>query len=333
MSKVITLGEIMLRLSTKVGQRISGAESFDAHYGGGEANVAVSLANFGHQVAFASKVPNNLLGKAAIQHLKAVGVDTSTMLVGGPRLGTYYLEAGIGNRAAKVIYDRAGSSFAKICENEWATELLAGAEILHLSGITAALSPRWCELLVELMQQARQQGCKVSFDINYRGNLWSQKEAGQALEKLLPHVDYCSAGKLDAIHLLGIAELTGSEDQLSSYYQAIQEKFPTIELLYSTKRVVHSASFHELTGTVWQASAYCESNTHKLDPIVDRVGGGDAFSAGILHGILTKMSLQATVDFATAAAALKHTVLGDANQFDSQEVETYLMNGSGAINR
>lgn len=332
MSKVVTLGEIMLRLSTEMGQRISTAQSFLSHYGGGEANVAVSLAQFGHSVIHATKVPDNLLGTAVIQQLRGQGVDTSAVLVGGPRLGTYYLETGIGSRAAKVIYDRAGSSFAQISKNEWSSELLSDAEILHLSGITAALTPQWCDLLVELMEMAHQKGCKVSFDINYRGNLWSQEEAGTALAKLLPHVDYCSAGKLDAIHLLGIEPCSESEDELVYYYQAIKEKYPSIEGLYSTKRLVHSASSHELTGTFWRAGYY-ESSTYKLDPIVDRVGGGDAFSAGVLHGILTGMSPQELIEFATAAAALKHTVCGDSNQFTDKEVTAFLMNKSGAISR
>ena len=332
MSKIVTLGEIMLRLSTEVGQRIPCAHSFQAHYGGGEANVAVSLANFGHQVAHATKVPENLLGTAVIQQLRSTGVDTSAVLVGGSRLGTYFLESGVGGRAAKVIYDRAGSSFAEICKNEWPENLLKDAAILHLSGITAALTSQWCDLLIELMELAHQQGCKVSFDVNYRGNLWSQKAAGAALDRLLPHVDYCSAGKLDAIHLLGIEESSASEEELSVYYQAMQKKYPSIKLFYSTKRVVHSASSHELTGTLWQ-EGYYESVTHTLEPIVDRVGGGDAFSAGILHGILTEKNPQDLIEFATAAAALKHTVLGDANQFTAQEVETYLANRSGAIHR
>ncbi|GCF93781.1 2-dehydro-3-deoxygluconokinase [Enterococcus florum] len=332
MGKVVTLGEIMLRLSTTVGERISTSRSFQAHYGGGEANVAVSLANFGHQVTFATKVPDNSLGMTVIQQIRRAGVDPSSILVGGPRLGTYYLEAGIGSRAAKVIYDRAGSSFAEICKNEWPDDLLEGADILHLSGITAALSPQWCELLIEFMQLAHQKGCKVSFDINYRGNLWSQAAAGDALARLLPHVDYCSAGKLDAIYLLGIEERASSDGEVMDYYQAIQEKYPSIELLYSTKRVVHSASSHELTGTLWQ-NGYYESVTHRLNPIVDRVGGGDAFSAGILHGLLTGKNPQELVDFATAAAALKHTVHGDANLFTAQEVEAYMSNGSGVISR
>lgn len=332
MSKVVTLGEIMLRLSTEIGQRIQTAHSFQAHYGGGEANVAVSLANFGHQVVHATKVPNNLLGTTVIQQLRSQGVDTSSVLVGGSRLGTYYLESGVGGRAANVIYDRAGSSFAELCRDEWTSDLLADAKILHLSGITAALSPQWCELLIGLMQEAHKQGCKVNFDINYRGNLWSQEEASAALGKLLPHVDYCSAGKLDAIHLLGIESCPESEDELVYYYQEIQEKYPSIELLYSTKRLVHSASSHELTGTFWKASYY-ESSTYKLEPIVDRVGGGDAFSAGVLHGILTEKNPQELIEFATAAAALKHTVCGDSNQFTATEVESYLENKSGVISR
>lgn len=336
MGKVVTLGEIMLRLSTTAGTRLAQAEDFSAHYGGGEANVAISLANYGHHAVFASKVPTNELGHAVKKHLNRYGVDTSQLLMGGPRLGTYYLEAGVGERGASVVYDRAGSSFAVMEKLEWTLEeLFQNTDIFHLSGITPALSASWRELTVTLLKAAKKAGCKISFDVNYRGKLWTPEEAGKSIRAILPYVDYCSAGSLDAQLFLGIPPYTGESDKEETiyYYQKMQEPYPNISVFYSTKRTVHSASVNELTGTLWADGAYYESQCHLIDPIIDRVGGGDAFAGGILHGLLMKDSYQKVVDFATAASALKHTVHGDCNQFSQEEVEAFLALGSGKIRR
>jgi len=334
MGKVVTLGEIMLRLSTDSGIRIAQAENLHAHYGGGEANVAISLANFGHDVYFASKIPDNGVGEGVKKHLSRYGVHTDFLLSGGSRLGTYYMEAGIGERAANVIYDRAGSSFAEIAESEWRNEeLFKNVDIFHISGITPALSSNWKKTTITLIKAAKEAGCKISFDINYRGKLWSQKEAGETITEILPLVDYCSAGKLDAIYLLGIPEYTGDDNELVYYYQEIQKKFPNIAILYSTKRKVLSASSNELKGTLWMNDSYYESQKHLINPIVDRVGGGDAFAGGILHGILVQNTPQEIINFASAASALKHTIYGDCNQFSEPEVKSFLLAGSGKINR
>ncbi|MEV3266110.1 sugar kinase [Paenibacillus larvae] len=334
MAKVVTLGEIMLRLATVAGTRIDCSHQFQAMYGGGEANVAISLANFGHQAAFVSKVPNNALGRAVKKHLNSYGVSTEYLLFGGDRLGTYYMEAGVGERAASVIYDRSHSSFAVMEELEWNfVEMLKDVDLLHLSGITPALSKRWESLLLEIIENAKKVKVKISFDINYRGKLWSQSEAGSFLEKVLPQVDYCSAGKMDAIYLLGIEPYQGNEEELIYYYQKIQELYPNIQVLYSTKRTVYSASSNDLVGTLWLDQKYYESSLHKMDPIVDRVGGGDAFSAGVLHGILSGYSAQQIVDFATTASALKHTVQGDCNPFTISDIEAFTASGSGKIIR
>ncbi|WP_449621761.1 PfkB family carbohydrate kinase [Robertmurraya sp. Marseille-Q9965] len=334
MGKVVTLGEIMLRLSTDSGVRIAQTDYLHAHYGGGEANVAISLANYGHEVYFASKVPENALGEGVRKHLNRYGVRTDFLLTGGPRMGTYYMEAGIGERAASVIYDRAGSSFAAMTENEWVTEdLFENVDIFHISGITPALSDNWKETTVKLIKLAKSAGCKISFDINYRGKLWTQKEAGETLANILPYVDYCSAGKMDALYLLGISEYIGSDNELIYYYREIHKQFPNISVLYSTRREVISASSNKLVGTLWANQTYYESQVHFMNPIVDRVGGGDAFSGGILHGILVQKTDQEIINFATAASALKHTVHGDCNQFSESEVESFLETGSGKIIR
>ncbi|WP_400243051.1 PfkB family carbohydrate kinase [Niallia sp. JL1B1071] len=334
MGKVVTLGEIMLRLSTDSGVRIAQTENLHAHYGGGEANVAISLANFGHEVYFASKIPDNGVGEGVKKHLSRYGVRTDFLLTGGSRLGTYYMEAGIGERAANVIYDRARSSFAEMTESEWKKEeLFKNVDIFHISGITPALSSYWKKTTIALIKAAKDAGSKISFDINYRGKLWSQKEAGETISEILPLVDYCSAGKLDAIYLLGIPDYTGDDNELVYYYQEIQKKFPNITILYSTKRKVISASSNELIGTLWINQNYYESQNHVINPIVDRVGAGDAFSGGVLHSILVQTPPQEIINFATAASALKHTVYGDCNQFSEPEVISFLLAGSGKINR
>ncbi|WP_270659799.1 sugar kinase [Enterococcus thailandicus] len=334
MGKVITIGEIMLRLSTHQGTRLAQSDALMVQYGGGEANVAISLANYGHESYFASKVPDNSLGDAVSKHLNRYGVHTDYLLYGGDRLGSYYVESGIGQRATTVIYDRAYSSFAQMQAIEWLPEtLFSKADIFHVSGITPALSPAWRRLTLELMKSAKRQGCKVSFDINFRSKLWTQQEAGEALAELFPYVDYCSAGEMDALHLMAIEECPEGQSELSYYYQKMQEKYPNIQLFYSTKREVTSASVNTLVGTLWVNDNYYESLLYPINPIVDRVGGGDAFCGGILHGILTKIAPQVLIEFATAASALKHTVEGDCNQFSEQEVKQFMNNQSGKIIR
>lgn len=331
MAKVLTLGEIMLRLST-VESRLAETSEMQAHYGGGEANVAISLANFGHQAYFASKVPDNALGLAVKRHLNRFGVHTDYLLFGGQRLGIYFLEQGVGIKAANVVYDRAYSSFSQMKENEWERlDLFAGIDLFHLSGITPALSPAWVELLIKLMQEAKSRKVKISFDINFRGKLWSQAQASVALKQILPYVDYLSAGKLDAQYLLGIEN--AQDLSLEQCYQEMQKLYPNIQVIYSTNRTILSAKHNQLQGTIYSQNQYYKSEVIDIPDIIDRVGGGDAYSAGILHGLLSGYSAQEIVNFATAASALKHMVYGDCNQFTLEEVQAYLKNGSSKINR
>lgn len=331
MAKVVCLGEIMMRLSTEAGVRLNQASQLEIFYGGGEANVAVSLANYGHQVRYASKIADNALGQAVEKHLRSYGVATDFLLKGPGRLGAYYVEQGIGQKATQVVYDRQGSVFALMDELEWElTELFADVEIFHVSGITPALSEAWCQLTIQLMQSAKAAGCKVSFDSNYRQTLWTQQAAGEFLRKALPYVDYCSAGHLDAIHLLGMEE---AEVDVTHYYQAMQQLFPNIEVFYSTSRTVHSTSVNELQGNLWIAGTCYTSKNYLIDPIVDRIGGGDAFTGGILHGLLTEMNPQETIEFATAAAVLKHFVKGDCNQYSEDEVIQFTSSSSAIIKR
>jgi 2-dehydro-3-deoxygluconokinase len=334
MGKVLTLGEILLRLSTSTDTRLSEANQLQVHYGGAEANVAISLANYNHEVSFASKVPDTTLGLAAKRHLQRYGVGTTLLRVGGDKLGCYYLEQGIGQRASTVLYDRAHSSFAAMKELDWLwDDLFDGVELFHVSGITPAVSDQWANGTLQIMSEAKRRKIKVSFDINYRANMWSRDKAKEVLAALLPLVDYCSAGKWDAVHFMGIEEKCNKTQDIAPYYQQMQDRYPNIKCFYSTIRQIQSTSHHALTGTIWKEGQLYTSHTYQINPIVDRVGGGDAFAAGVLHGLLTEKDMTYTVAFATAAAVLKHTIHGDCNPFLIREVESFMNNKNHEISR
>lgn len=334
MSSILTFGEIMLRLSTDNGISISDSVNFKSHYGGAEANVAINLSNLGHEATFVSKVPDSMLGIGAQRHLQKYGVNIKRMIVGGNRLGTYYIDSGVGERSSAVIYDRAHSSFASLQEIEWdLNQLFENVNVLHISGITPALSESLSEITLTLIKEAKARDIKVSFDVNFRSKLWNHEQASKVIAKILPYVDYCSAGKMDAIHLLGVEENQKESPDTAYYYEKMHEKYSNIQVFYSTIREVQSASSNTLQGTLWQDGKMYVSKVHVMDPIVDRVGGGDSFSAGILHGICTGADPNYTVSFATAFSSLKHTVFGDSNPFTIKEVENLMNNGSAKINR
>lgn len=335
MKRILTLGEPLLRLTTAVGTRLENAQELAVHYGGAEANVTVNLAQLGHQVAYASKVPDNPLGKTLIKQLHNFQVDTQYVLTGGDRLGIYYLESGVGNRGASVVYDRKTSSFATMTEMEWNLDtLFMDVNLFHVTGITPALSEHWQQMVVTLVKEAKKRKITVSFDINYRAKLWNQKTASKILSEILPYVDYCSAAEKDALYLMDISLRNSSaKDDLNYYYQAIQDKYPNIGVFYATRREIFSASHHSLQGFLWYNNQLYSSSTYDLTAIVDRVGGGDAFAAGILHGLLSQHPPDDVVEFATAASTLKHTLKGDINLFSENEVKAFIQNQSGVINR
>jgi 2-dehydro-3-deoxygluconokinase len=337
MKKIVTFGEIMLRLSTLTGERLYQSNQLTMTYGGAEANVGVSLSQFGYDVYFVSKVPNNPLGKAVERHLKSHSVHTDLLVKGGERLGTYYLESGVGERSAQVTYDRKYSSFSKLSIDELDfDEIFHNAELFHITGITLALSANLREIVLAALKSAKIAGVKTSFDFNYRSSLWSQQEASDAIKPLLPYIDICFCGELDAIHLLGIEpadETLPREDRLIYFYKKIQEMYPNFQYISSTFRDVLSASANKLQGNFYTNNELYQSKIHHIDSIVDRVGGGDAFAAGVLYGILENLAPQRTIAFATAASALKHTVYGDCNAFTADEIFRVVENGSGIINR
>lgn len=337
MKKVVTFGEIMLRCATQPGTRLKQATQFSVHYGGAEANVAVSMANFGYPTYFVSKVPNNPFGNAVEAHLKSQGVHTDLFLKGGERLGTYYVETGVGERSSQVVYDRKYSSFSQLQPTELDVDsMLKDASILHVTGITPALSINLREIVLMLVKKARELGVLVSFDFNYRAKLWHAQEAGETIRQLLPFVDICFCGELDVIHLLGFKQLKASippKERLVDYYKQLTTMFPNIWYVGSTFRTVQSASANLLQGNLFFNGELSQSKVHQIEPIIERVGGGDAFAAGILYGILEGLEKEQTVSFATAASALKHTIYGDHNDFTKEEVWQFIETDAGKIVR
>lgn len=320
---ILCVGETLMRLSTEKGKHYFDTTNLNLHYGGAEANVAVNLSNLNHKTTYFTKVPDNKLSRAAIKHVGKYGVDASTVIFGGDRLGSYFLETGIGARPTTVIYDRANSAISQMKLNEVDMDaLLEGKTLLHITGITAALSEDARELTFELVKRANAKGIKVNYDVNYRAKLWTVEEASAFLKKVLPYVNYLSAGKLDAINFLGIKEADENvEDELGYYYTEIKKMYPNIEIMYSTLREVISSTHNKLQGTFWQDGRTTYSKVYNMDDIVDRIGGGDAFAAGVLHGILADKGAEYTIGFATAFSVLKHSVYGDACPFTIEETE------------
>ena len=304
-------------------------------YGGAETNVGLSLSRFGHKVSAISVLPeNNPLSDAILSRMLGYGVDTNSIMKKPGRLGTYYLEQGNSVRGSKVTYDRKYSSIAMLDKLCWdLDEIFIETDLLHISGILPALSKKWQSWTVEIVRKAKEYGCYVSFDMNYRSKLWSYEEASPCFQQILPYVDILSAGRLDAIYFLKVA--SKDEDvSLEEIYKRVQAKYQNIKVLYSTKRNVISTNHNELQGFfVGEDGVFVESKLYDINPIIDRVGGGDAFAAGILNGVLKGWDSQQIVDFGTASSVLKHTVFGDWNPFNEDEVFEFMTQKSGQIVR
>ena len=324
---ILCVGETLVRLSTQVGVHFYDTISLNLNYGGAEANVAINLANLGHKTTYFTKVPNNQLGQTAIKNTQKYGVDASHVIYGGNRIGSYYLEAGAGPRAANIIYDRAHSAISEMKVDEINfEELLEGKSMLHITGITAALSKDSAEVTYQLIKAAKEKGLVVNFDVNFRSKLWSVEECAVFLKRVLPYVDYLSAGKLDAINFLGVKELdpdqtTTEIEQLDYYFGKIHELYPNIQIFYATIRNVISATHNTLQGAFWKDGITYYSKIQDMDHIIDRIGGGDAFAAGVLHGILENYDPEYTINFATALSSLKHTIYGDVSPFTVEQAE------------
>lgn len=327
MSKVITFGEIMLRLAPNGYYRFFQNDQMQATFGGGESNVAVSLANFGLDAAFVTRLPSHAIGQAAVNSLRALGVDTSHILRGGDRVGIYFLEKGASQRGSLCIYDRAHSAFqeARREDFDWNT-ILEDADWFHFTGITPALGPNLTDICLDACRTAKSKGIKISCDLNYRGKLWTRAEAREAMTKLCEYVDVCISNEEDAKDVFGIeAENTDIYGGRLNYeaYRSVAEQLADkfgFEKVAITLRTSFSASHNDWAGMLYDGKSYCFSKSYHLH-IVDRVGGGDSFGGGLIYALLTGKSTQDAIEFAVAASALKHSVEGDYNRVSVSEVE------------
>ena len=325
--KVVTFGEIMLRLAPEGYYRVLQAGTYGATYGGGEANVAVSLANYGMDASFVTKLPAHEIGQAGVNALRQYGVDTSDIVRGGDRVGIYFLEKGASQRPSKVIYDRAGSSIATAttADFDW-DKIFDGADWFHFTGITPALGDNVAAICLEACKAAKAKGITVSCDLNYRNKLWSKEKAGQVMGELCKYVDVCIGNEEDAELCLGFkpeANVEAGETNAEGYkgiFKAMAQEFG-FKYVISTLRESFSASHNGWKAMIYNGEEFYESKRYDINPIIDRVGGGDSFSGGIIHGLLTKPNQGAALEFAVAASALKHTINGDFNLVSAEEVE------------
>jgi 2-dehydro-3-deoxygluconokinase len=344
MGKIVTFGEIMMRLATPGFQRFSQAQSLELSYGGGEANVAVSLANYGEVTDFVTRLPKNDLGEACRNSLRALGVGTGHIVWGGERLGIYFLETGAAQRASKVVYDRAGSSISTIKPGmvDWQT-VFAGADWFHWTGITPAISEGAAQVCAEAIGAARQMGVLVSCDLNYRAKLWKWgKPAGEVMSELVAGCDVAIGNEEDAEKVFGIhapeSDVTAGKVEAEKYQYVCQNlvaKFPGLKTVAITLRGSVSASHNTWSAVLWKNGSFYTAPSYDIIPIIDRVGGGDSFMGGLIYGLRKYASDPAkALRFAVAASCLKHSIPGDFNLASLAEVEQ-LMGGdaSGRVSR
>ncbi|MDR2479602.1 MAG: sugar kinase [Treponema sp.] len=327
MGKIVTFGEIMLRLAPEGYYRFVQAQSYGATYGGGEANVAVALANFGLDAAFVTKLPRHEIGQGAVNSLRQFGVDTSKIVRGGSRVGIYFLEKGASQRPSKVIYDRANSAIAAAvpADFDWGT-IFEGVSWFHFTGITPALSDNAAAITLDAVQAAREKGIIVSCDLNYRKNLWSREKAGEVMSRLMPCVDLCIANEEDAADVFGIhaanTDVTSgsiNRDGYKAVAKALADRFHFKQVAITLRESV-SANDNNWAAMFYDGTECYFSRKYAVH-IVDRVGGGDSFGAGLIYAGIKGLSPQETVEFAVAASCLKHSIEGDFNQVSVDEVQ------------
>ena len=338
--KVVTFGEIMLRLAPNGYYRFFQDDQLQATFGGGEANVAVSLANFGLDSTYVTKLPDHAIGQAAVNSLRYFGVDTSKITRGGDRVGIYYLEKGASQRGSVCIYDRKYSAIqqATTADFDW-DDIFEGADWFHFTGITPALGENVVEICKEACIKAKEKGVKISCDLNYRGKLWTRQEANKAMTELCKYVDVCISNEEDAKDVFGIeaenTDITGGKldkEGYKSVAKQLAEKFG-FEKVAITLRTSISANDNNWAAMLYDGNDYYFSKEYKLH-IVDRVGGGDSFGAGLIYAILNGKSSKDTIEFAVAASALKHSIEGDFNRVTVKEVEKLAGgDGSGRVQR
>jgi 2-dehydro-3-deoxygluconokinase len=338
MANVVTFGEVLLRLTTPRHERLSQARRFDIIYGGSECNVAVSLAHFGHRASYVSAFPPNEVGQAAINYIRQFGVDTSHVLRQGRRLGLYFLETGAGLRASKVVYDRAGSAASELRPGkvDWPS-VFRDQAWFHFSGITCALSDGAAATVAEGAALAKKAGLTVSCDFNYRATLWPAEKARAVMGPIMQHVDVGIGSGRDPV----LQGLIGKDGNIPPGQRSPDAYRPFIEaavaqlgfkMVALTVRDIHTADRNTWLGLFYDGAGIAQSRTYDLD-IVDRVGGGDGFTAGVIHGIVSGFDRQHTIDFAVAAGALAHTVHGDFNLVSAEEVEAVVKATGGDVRR
>ncbi len=344
MKKVVAFGEIMMRLSPPGFLRFQQARSFDVIYGGGEANVAVALAEFGIPVDYVTRLPKNELGEACVRFMRQYGVGVNNIVYGGERLGIYFLENGAVQRGSKVVYDRANSSISTIARGmvDWKS-VFADAQWFHWTGITPAISQGAAEACLEAAQVAKEMGLTVSCDLNFRKNLWKWgKKASEVMPELVKTCDVAIGNEEDAAQVFGIhapeTDVTAGKVEADKYLYVCQElvkRFPNLKTIAITLRGSMSASHNTWSGVLWDGNKFYVAPQFDITHIVDRVGGGDSFMGGLIYGLLKYgEDKQSALNFAVAASCLKHTIFGDFNDTSVSEVEK-LMGGdtSGRVSR
>ena len=342
MTRIVTFGEVMLRLKSPGFERLLQSPVLEATYGGAEANVAVSLAQFGLPVSFVTALPSNPPGESAISEIRKFGVDTSFIKRAGDRIGIYFLESGSNQRASKITYDRAGSSMAaaKPGDFDWSS-ILEGASWFHISGVTPAISASAAALSLEAVKSARTKGITVSCDYNYRKNLWRYgKKAPEVMREIVSHATIGIANEEDCQKSLGMKiDAGGSKgkpdtEQYSRLAEKVLKEFPNLEKQVITLRESHSADNNGWSAILHNRKKSLASTSYEITNIVDRVGAGDSFAAGFIYGLITYQDDQRALEFAAAASCLKHSVPGDFNRVDVAEVEALMKGeGSGRVQR
>ena len=343
MAKIVTMGEIMLRLSTPNNEKFIQADEFDINYGGGEANVAVSLANYGHDVEFVSALPKNPIGDAAIATLRKYSVGTKHISRSGERVGIYFLETGSAMRASNVVYDRANSSISTAKADEFDfDEIFKDADWFHFTGITPAVSDSAAKLTEAALKAAKKAGVTVSVDLNFRKKLWSSEKAKRIMTNLMQYVDVCIGNEEDAEKVLGFkpgnTDVTAGELELNGYVDIFNQMCDQFKFKYviSSLRESFSASNNDWSACIMDGATreFYHSKKYHITPIVDRVGGGDSFAAGLICGLCDKKDFKSALEFAVAASALKHTIPGDFNLVTREDVEGLAGgDGSGRVQR
>ncbi len=327
MAKIVTMGELMLRLSPEGNYRFIQADSFQIIPGGGEANVAISCANYGHDCYFVSKLPKHEIGQIALNGMRRYGVNCDFVARGGDRVGLYYAETGASMRPSKVIYDRAHSAIAEAKPEDFDFDkIFEGADWFHWSGITPAISDASAECLRQACIAAKKHGVTVSVDLNFRKKLWTSEKAISVMRPLMQYVDVCIGNEEDAELCLGFkpdADVEGGQTDAAGYEGIFRQMMQEFGFKYvvSTLRESFSATHNGWKALIYDGKEFYQSKRYDINPIIDRVGGGDSFSGGLIHGLLTNPTQGEALEFAVAASALKHTIPGDFNLVSVEEVE------------